>query len=199
MREIETETAIIGGGQAGVPLASALATAGRRVALIERAHLGGSCVNFGCTPSKAVIASACLAADARRAASLGTIIPQVEVDFGRVMKRARGLVAQAKSELDESLTHQENLKLICAQARLEGRSDRGLIIRAREMLVHANQVVLDTGARTARPPIPGLDEVPVINAENWIALREAPATFSWSGEATSPWRCPRPSGVSVVP
>jgi pyruvate/2-oxoglutarate dehydrogenase complex dihydrolipoamide dehydrogenase (E3) component len=174
MSEIETETAIIGGGQAGVPLARALAAAGRQVVLIERMHLGGSCVNFGCTPSKAVIASARLAADARRAASLGVIIPNFEVDFAQVMERARRLVAQAKGELDESLSHEENLQLITAHARFEGRGDRGFVIRAGDMLILAKQVVLDTGARTARPPIPGLDNVPIIDAEDWIALRDLP-------------------------
>jgi pyruvate/2-oxoglutarate dehydrogenase complex dihydrolipoamide dehydrogenase (E3) component len=76
MNELSTETAIIGGGQAGVPLARALAGAGRPVMLFEGAHLGGSCVNFGCTPSKAMVVSARLAADARRSASLGILIPE---------------------------------------------------------------------------------------------------------------------------
>lgn len=84
MIEIDTETAIIGGGQTGVPLVRTLAAAGRNVVLIEREHLGGSCVNFGCTLSKALIASARLAADARRAGTLRIRIPQVEVDFPAV-------------------------------------------------------------------------------------------------------------------
>ena len=64
MARIEVETAVIGAGQAGVPLARALAGAGRSVALVERNHPGGSCVNWGCTPSKAMIASSRLAAQA---------------------------------------------------------------------------------------------------------------------------------------
>jgi choline dehydrogenase-like flavoprotein len=100
MIEIDTETAIIGGGQTGVPLARALAAAGRDVVLLEREHLGGSCVNFGCTPSKALIASARLAADARRAGTMGIRIPQVEVDLPAVMARVRAMVAQAKGDLD---------------------------------------------------------------------------------------------------
>jgi len=96
MGEFSVETAIIGGGQAGVPLARALAGAGRIVALFERAHLGGSCVNFGCTPSKALIASARIAADARHASEWGIRIPTIDVDFAAVMARVRGLVADAK-------------------------------------------------------------------------------------------------------
>ncbi len=175
MPEIEIETAIIGGGQAGVPLARALARAGRGVVLIERAHLGGSCVNFGCTPSKAVIASAGLAADARRAATLGIRIQGLEVDFPAVMDRARDLAARARDELDASLARQEHLTVLGAHGRLDGRQDGRFRIRADATLVRAERVVLDTGTRTARPPIPGLDQVPVIDAEGWLGLREPPA------------------------
>ncbi|MEP6767111.1 MAG: FAD-dependent oxidoreductase, partial [Acidobacteriota bacterium] len=82
---------IIGGGQAGVPLAHALAKQGKSVALAERKDLGGSCVNFGCTPTKAVIASARVAQLARRGGEFGLMIPRVEVDFPRVLARARGI------------------------------------------------------------------------------------------------------------
>ena len=85
---------IVGGGQAGIPLAHHLAKAGHRVALAERKDLGGSCVNFGCTPTKAVIASARAAFVARRGAVYGLRIPAVEVDFpaaGTYVVWVRGL------------------------------------------------------------------------------------------------------------
>jgi pyruvate/2-oxoglutarate dehydrogenase complex dihydrolipoamide dehydrogenase (E3) component len=172
--EITIETAIIGGGQAGVPLARALAAAGRGVVLIEREHLGGSCVNFGCTPSKAIIASARLAADVRRAAELGIDVRGFEVDFPAVMDRARGLVAQAKGELDASFADKANPRLLTAHGRLDGREDGYVRIRAGDTLVRAKRLVLDTGTRSVRPSIPGLGQVPVITAETWIALRERP-------------------------
>ncbi|WP_428484540.1 FAD-dependent oxidoreductase [Rhodopila sp.] len=174
MIEITTETAIIGGGQAGVPLARALAAASRPVALIESMHLGGSCVNFGCTPSKAVIASARLAADARRAATMGIRIPTVEIDFLAVMDRARDLVARSKGELDASFAGTENPRFLAEHGRLDGQEEGLFRIRAGQTLMRARRVVLNTGTRTAQPAIPGLDQVPVINAENWIALREPP-------------------------
>ncbi len=175
MMEIDTETAIIGGGQAGVPLARALAAAGRTVVLIEAAHLGGSCVNFGCTPSKALIASARLAADARRADTLGIRIPRVEVDFPAVMARVRAVVAQSKGDLDASFAHQDKVRLVAAHGCLDGQQGGRFRIKANEVLVRAERVVLNTGARTARPAVAGLDDVPVIDAENWIALHERPA------------------------
>src|SRR6202035_823797 len=93
------DVVIIGAGQAGVPLAFALAVAGKKTALIERKYLGGSCVNFGCTPTKAVITSARLAHLARRASEFGLRIPTVEVDFSAVIARARGIVESQRNGL----------------------------------------------------------------------------------------------------
>src|SRR6266446_3923557 len=94
---------IVGGGQAGVPLAFALASAGKRTALIERKHLGGSCVNFGCTPTKAAIASARVAHLARRGAEFGVRIPAVDVDFAAVIERARKIALTSRSALDRRI------------------------------------------------------------------------------------------------
>jgi pyruvate/2-oxoglutarate dehydrogenase complex dihydrolipoamide dehydrogenase (E3) component len=90
---------IFGAGQAGPPLARALAHAGQRVALAERKHLGGSCVNFGCTPTKAAFASARVAHVARRAGEYGIHIPSIGVDFKAVLERAKGIVAQSVAHL----------------------------------------------------------------------------------------------------
>jgi pyruvate/2-oxoglutarate dehydrogenase complex dihydrolipoamide dehydrogenase (E3) component len=142
--------------------------------LFEREHLGGSCVNFGCTPSKAMIASARLAADARHGDVLGIHVADVRIDFPAVMNRARRLANEGAEELARSFSRDKNIQLIREHARLEGR-DGGFLIRAGSSVVQAERVVLDTGNRTARPPIPGLADVPLITAENWIALRELPA------------------------
>jgi pyruvate/2-oxoglutarate dehydrogenase complex dihydrolipoamide dehydrogenase (E3) component len=87
---------IIGGGQAGIPLAHALAKTGKRVGLVEHQHLGGSCVNFGCTPTKAVISSARLVYQARRAAEFGLRIPAVEVDFQAVLEHAKRILTESR-------------------------------------------------------------------------------------------------------
>ncbi len=83
---------IIGSGQAGVPLAVRLANAGRQVALVERAFFGGTCINHGCTPSKAMIASARAAHVARTAARLGVHTAEVRVDFAAVVARKDAIV-----------------------------------------------------------------------------------------------------------
>ncbi|HYI83256.1 MAG TPA: FAD-dependent oxidoreductase, partial [Acetobacteraceae bacterium] len=181
------ETAIIGGGQAGVPLARALAGAGRTVALVEREHPGGSCVNWGCTPSKAVIASARLAAQARRASEWGIRIPQVEVDFAAVMDRARSMVEGARGELEKSLASEANLRLVRGHACLDGREDERFRLRVGGEVLLARQVVLDTGTRSARPPVEGLDELPperLIDAETWIGWRDLPERVVFLGGGT---------------
>lgn len=180
----EVGTAIIGAGQAGVPLARALSGAGHEVALIERGSLGGSCVNWGCTPSKAVISSARLAAQARRAAEWGVRIPHVEVDFPAVMDRARGMVAEARGELEQELRRQHHLHLFRAGARLDGRGEGRVRVRAGDDVILAERVVLDTGTRSLRPPVEGLDRVPLIDAESWIHLQELPRRLVFLGGGT---------------
>src|SRR5205085_6896157 len=95
------DVVIVGGGQAGIPLAHDLAKAGKRVGLVERKHLGGSCVNFGCTPTKAAIASARVAQLARRAAEFGLKIPTIEVDFTAVIERAKKILMESRDGLRE--------------------------------------------------------------------------------------------------
>ena len=174
MAEIEVETAIIGGGQAGVPLARVLADAGRSVALIEESHLGGSCVNYGCTPTKALIASAGLASDARRAGDLGIRIPTVEVDFPAVMARVRRLVSEAKSSLDSSFEESGTAHVIAGHAKIAGRNGNRFTISAGASTVLAERIILDTGTRSAMPKIEGLDSISCIVAENWLDLNTLP-------------------------
>src|ERR687885_75129 len=98
MRADQTYDAIvIGAGQAGVPLSTALARAGRKTALIERAHVGGTCVNVGCTPTKTMVASARVAYLARRAADYGVHTGPVQIDMRMVRQRKRDIVDSFRS------------------------------------------------------------------------------------------------------
>jgi pyruvate/2-oxoglutarate dehydrogenase complex dihydrolipoamide dehydrogenase (E3) component len=160
--------AIIGGGQAGIPLAFALASAGKRAALIERKHLGGSCLNFGCTPTKTVIASARVAHLARRGGEFGLRIPTVEVDFAAVIGRARDLVASSRSGLERQFAASENPKWITGHGRIAGRDGERFRITVGPETIVADQVVLDTGTRSTIPPIEGIKDVDVIHAGNWL-------------------------------
>lgn len=165
---------IMGAGQAGIPLAHALAKAGKRVALVEEQHLGGSCVNFGCTPTKAVIASAHVAHLARRGIEFGLRIPTVEIDFPAVLARAKRILMESRNGLQRDLENTDNPKLLFGSARFEGRDDGAFRVAMGNRVVVAGQVVLDTGTRITIPPIDGLDELNFICAENWLESTELP-------------------------
>ena len=165
---------IIGGGQAGIPLAYKLAGEGRTVALAERKFLGGSCVNFGCSPTKAAIASAKVAFQARRASEYGIEIPEVKVDFPAVLRRARGVAETKRSGLDGGLEGSDNPVLIRGHARLEGREDAGFRVTVGDRTLLVKEVVLNTGTRSLIPPIEGVENVDYIEAGNWMDREDLP-------------------------
>jgi pyruvate/2-oxoglutarate dehydrogenase complex dihydrolipoamide dehydrogenase (E3) component len=174
-REEPLDVLVIGGGQAGIPLAHALVKKGLRVALAERKQLGGSCVNFGCTPTKAAIASARVAALARRADEFGLRVGEVQPDFPRVLARARDIAMQSRAGLRDSFRRKGAPQLMMGHARLEGREGKVFRIRVGRRTVRAKEVVIDTGTRTLVPPIPGLSELPYLDAENWLDGNDLPS------------------------
>src|SRR5919112_171591 len=91
------DAVVVGAGQGGGPLASALARVGRRTALIEREHIGGTCINTGCTPTKTMVASARAAYLARHAANYGVESGAVHVEMAAVRRRKRAVVASFRS------------------------------------------------------------------------------------------------------
>src|ERR1700738_3579850 len=112
MERNRCDVIVIGGGQAGIPLAQDLAAAGKRIILVERKYLGGSCVNFGCTPTKAAIASAHAAHMARRGGEFGILIPKVDVNFREVIERAQKIALTSRTYLDHSFETTENPRLL---------------------------------------------------------------------------------------
>jgi pyruvate/2-oxoglutarate dehydrogenase complex dihydrolipoamide dehydrogenase (E3) component len=175
MTALDYDVLIIGGGQAGIPLAWSLAQAGRRVALAERKQLGGSCINFGCTPTKAAIASAKVAHQARRGAEYGLRIPTVEIDFPAVLARACATALDSRHGIERGFAGSENPKLLPHQARLQGKDEHGFRVLVGEQTVTATQVVLNTGTRSLIPAIPGLEKCDIIHAGNWLDRPQLPA------------------------
>src|SRR5512142_568902 len=112
---------LVGSGQAAVPLAERLSSAGRTVLLAERSRLGGTCVNYGCTPTKTLVASARAAHVARSAGRLGVHVEGVRLDFGAVMARKNDIVRQWRSGLDRRIRAAgEALRVVPGHARFVG-------------------------------------------------------------------------------
>lgn len=173
----ETYDAIIlGAGQSGDPLARALAKAGRRVALVERDAVGGTCVNRGCTPTKTMIASARVAYLARRGADYGVGTGPVTVDMSRVRQRKRDIVASFRRGDEKKLEETDGITLIYGEGRFTGPKavevapNGGGAARA----LTAGQIFINTGARPAVPKIEGLDGVPYLDSTSVMELGSAP-------------------------
>ena len=167
---------ILGSGQAGGPLATALANAGRKTALIERAHVGGTCINEGCTPTKTMVASARVAYLARRGADYGVGTGAVTVDMQRVRQRKRDIVTSFRGGSERRIEAAPNLDLIYGEARFTGPKTVQVTLNAgatRELM--ADTIFINTGERPATPTVPGLDPARTLNSTSIMELDAVPA------------------------
>ena len=150
------DAVIIGTGQAGPPLAMRLAGAGMTVAIVERGLVGGTCVNTGCTPTKALVASAHVAHMARRAAEYGIAIDgSVSVDMKRVKARKDAIVEHSRRGLTASLGQTAHCTLLEGHARFLSPREVGV----GDSVLKAERFFINVGARAVVPAIPGLDQV----------------------------------------
>ncbi|MBW3634299.1 MAG: mercuric reductase [Chloroflexi bacterium] len=165
---------IVGAGQGGGPLASALAGAGRRTALIEREQIGGTCINVGCTPTKTMIASARVAHLSRRAADYGVETGSVSVDMAAVRERKRSIVESFRSSSEKRIEETRGLDLIRGEARFTGPRALSIDLPGRRLELTADQVVLDVGTRPSLQPLPGLDRVRSLDSTSIMELDVIP-------------------------
>ncbi len=166
---------VIGAGQAGGPLAGALAEAGQRVALVERAQVGGTCVNRGCTPTKTMVASAKVAHMARRAADYGVQTGPVSVDMKRVRERKRKVVEEFREGSLKSIKSKDGLDFIRGEARFTGERRLELALEGGgSRTVTADKVFINTGQSPLIPPMDGLDGVNHLTSATVMELDEVP-------------------------
>jgi pyruvate/2-oxoglutarate dehydrogenase complex dihydrolipoamide dehydrogenase (E3) component len=152
----EFDAIVIGTGQAGPSLALRLASAGMKVAVAERKLVGGTCVNTGCTPTKALVASAYAARTVRRAAEYGVAIPgAIGVDMEQVKARKDAIVAQSRDGLTAALESAANLTLYRGHARFV--APREVEIGGERL--RAERIFINVGGRALVPGMPGLDQV----------------------------------------
>ena len=171
MSGLQTYDAIvIGAGQAGVPLSRELAGAGKRTLLVERTHVGGTCVNEGCTPTKTMVASARVAYLARRGKDYGVETGEVLVDLARVRERKRDIVESFRSGSERRLKATEGLDLVVGEARFTGTRTIAVDGRAYE----AELVFLNPGCRPAAPGVEGLPALGPLDSTSIMELDRVP-------------------------
>jgi len=168
---MKTDVIVIGSGQAGIPLATRLAEAGRRVVIAERKKLGGTCVNYGCTPTKTMVASAHAAHVARTAARFGVKAGPVKIDMAAVVDRKDRIVRQWREGVKKRLQRTApRLTLVRGHARFIGPR----LVEIAGERYEADVVIVNVGARPAVPPIAGLDDVPWLDNSRIMQLRRVP-------------------------
>jgi pyruvate/2-oxoglutarate dehydrogenase complex dihydrolipoamide dehydrogenase (E3) component len=166
---------VIGSGQAGGPLSTTLARAGWKTALVEREHVGGTCINEGCTPTKTMVASARVAHLARRAADYGVHTGPVTVDMTEVRQRKRDIVESFRGGSQRRIERTEGLDLLMGEGSFS--DPKSVEVRMNDGGVRhltADTIFINTGARPARPPVEGLDSVPTLDSTSIMELGEVP-------------------------
>jgi pyruvate/2-oxoglutarate dehydrogenase complex dihydrolipoamide dehydrogenase (E3) component len=162
---------VIGSGQAGPSLAVRMAQAGLQTVLVEREHLGGTCVNDGCIPTKTLVASARTAHVARRAADYGVGAGTVTVDMKAVKARKDAVVGQSIESLGEWIAGTANLRLVWGHARFTGPH----AIEVNGETLEAPKIFINVGGRAVLPSWPGIGDVPVLDNTSMMAIDTLPA------------------------
>jgi pyruvate/2-oxoglutarate dehydrogenase complex dihydrolipoamide dehydrogenase (E3) component len=166
---------IIGSGQGANPLARALAGTGSKTALIERQYVGGTCINYGCTPTKTMVASGRVAYLARRAGDYGVQVGKIEIDMGKVRERKRAIVQSFRQGGERRIRETANLDFLQGEGTfvdpntLEIKVSDGQVLR-----VNGKTIFINTGCRPAVPPLSGLNEVPWLDSTSIMELDRVP-------------------------
>lgn len=168
--KITADICVIGAGSAGLSFAAGAAQLGRKVVLIEKGEMGGDCLNYGCVPSKAMIAAASHAAEIREAGKFGVTSSEPAVDFAAVMDHVHSVIAAIAPH--DSVERFEGLGVNVIRARAEFTGPRA--VQAGDKAIEAKHFVIATGSSAVVPPIPGLAGTPHFTNETVFANRARP-------------------------
>ncbi len=166
---------VIGSGQGGTPLSMALANAGLRTALVERTHVGGTCINEGCTPTKTMVASGRVAYLASRAADYGIHTGPISVDLKKVRQRKRDIVDRFRNGNQSRIEKTANLELIFGEASFT--AAKTILVRMNEggqRTMSAQRIFIDAGTRAGFPKLDGLNSVPFLDNISIMELGDLP-------------------------
>jgi pyruvate/2-oxoglutarate dehydrogenase complex dihydrolipoamide dehydrogenase (E3) component len=166
---------IIGAGQVGTPLAKKLALAGKKTAIIEKRMVGGTCIIDGCTPTKAMVASAQAIHRAKTASDLGVNISGAEVDFKKVIARKDEIVKSFQASAQKGIETTDDLDLIMGEAVFSAEKELTITnAKGEKEIVSADLIFINTGAKTIIPNIKGLNEIDYLTSTTILDLKEVP-------------------------
>ncbi len=169
---------IIGSGQGGVPLAKALAKAKWKTALIEKAYAGGTCINYGCTPTKTIISCAKTAYNIKHAKEWGINVNNYKVDIKAVMKFKDRIVGESRTGLHNGLTSTRNLTYIEGEAKFSGFKELTVELNNGDtQQLTAEKIFIDTGTSPAIPAIEGLDTIDYYTSQTLLELKQVPESL----------------------
>jgi pyruvate/2-oxoglutarate dehydrogenase complex dihydrolipoamide dehydrogenase (E3) component len=169
---------IIGSAQAGGPLATAFAKTGDKTALIEETHIGGTCINEGCTPTKTMVASARVAYLATRGKDYGVELEKpFKMKIETVRKWKRNIVDSFRGGSEGRLKRQENLDLYMGKAKFVGKKDIEITLNgsSERKTINGEKIFLNAGCRPAPLTIPGADKIDVLNSTTVMELDSRPS------------------------
>jgi pyruvate/2-oxoglutarate dehydrogenase complex dihydrolipoamide dehydrogenase (E3) component/uncharacterized membrane protein YdjX (TVP38/TMEM64 family) len=169
-RRFDYNLIVIGAGSAGLVSAYIAATIRAKVALIERDRMGGDCLNTGCVPSKALLRSARLMADARNAERYGIARVDAEVDFAQAMERVQGIISKVEPHDSAERYTLLGVEVIAGEARIVSPWE----VEVGDQRLSARSLIIATGARPLVPAVPGIDTVEYLTSDNLWELRTLP-------------------------
>lgn len=164
---------VLGGGTAGMNLAHRTAAAGWKVALVEASHLGGTCINVGCIPSKTLISSARVMQSVRDAVKFGVLTEEPQADWTAMVARKDKLVERIRSRSYRNVEKKTQMTLYEGTAAFSGA--HSLTVNGDE--ITADRIVIATGARTAVPELPGLSEIDYLTSTTAMELLKLPESL----------------------
>jgi pyruvate/2-oxoglutarate dehydrogenase complex dihydrolipoamide dehydrogenase (E3) component len=170
------DAVVIGAGQSGGPLSTELAKAGYKTAIIEREHVGGTCINEGCTPTKTMVASARVAYLARRASDYGVNTGPITIDMSVVRQRKRDIVARWSHGSQQAIEETPGVDLLFGEARFTGPKLLEVTMNTGEIrLLSAEIIVINAGDRPGLLTFAGVDSIGILNSTSIMELDQVPS------------------------
>jgi dihydrolipoamide dehydrogenase len=165
---------VIGAGQAGIPLAKKFAKAGKKVAIIEKRLIGGTCINDGCSPTKTMIASARVAYLTKNGANWGALSDNFRIDYETVLKRKNDIVESFRNGAIKGLEKEKNITIFMGLGYFETENHIKIDMDTEILDIYGETIFINTGCSARIPKIEGLDKTPYLTSTTLMELKEVP-------------------------